>query len=399
MPTTTRSAIDLPFNEAVDFFRQKVNVPTERWTDLMNEAHSHGFAVAGAANEAMLGDFREAVDKAISQGTGLAEFRRDFDAIVKKYGWQHTGSAGWRARVIYETNMTTAFSAGRYAQLTAPGMREAFPYWQYNHTPCANPRLQHLAWDGLVLRADDGFWDTCYPPNGWGCRCFVTAVSAGGLRRMGKSAPDVAPGLQYKDWTNKHTGEVMKVPVGVDPGFAYNPGQAWAQGAKLPVHAPDVKPVGGKMPLLARPGVSAVEPHVLDKFIAAPEGAVQVATLGPELVQMLGVKTPRVLLSAETAKKQVDKHPELLAVHYREINALLRTPEVVLRDGEGRLRLMGRFNGKGVTAIIKRTATADEVFVLSFHFIRASAAAGFLARKHALRGDGEAYVAELKRAR
>ena len=83
MPTSTRGAIDLPFNEAIDFFRQKVNVPTERWTDMMNEAHSHGFAVAGATNEAMLSDFREAVDKAISQGTGLAEFRADFDTIVK----------------------------------------------------------------------------------------------------------------------------------------------------------------------------------------------------------------------------------------------------------------------------------------------------------------------------
>jgi hypothetical protein len=37
--------------------------------------------------------------------------------------------------------------------------------------------------------------------------------------------------LQIRDWVNKRTGEVMKVPVGVDPGFAYNPGQAWAEGA------------------------------------------------------------------------------------------------------------------------------------------------------------------------
>jgi uncharacterized protein with gpF-like domain len=227
---STAAAIGLPFDEAISFFRQKDNLSSTHWTDVMDEAHSHGFAVAGAASKALVEDFRQAVDKAISQGTGMAEFRKDFDQIVKTHGWSHTGNAGWRARVIYETNLTTAFSAGRYAQLTEPDILAAFPYWQYNHTACANPRLQHLAWDGLVLAADDAFWASCYPPNGWGCRCYVTPVSRGQLRRMGKSGPDTAPQLQTRDWLNKRTGEVTQIPVGIDPGFNYNPGQAWKQG-------------------------------------------------------------------------------------------------------------------------------------------------------------------------
>ncbi len=42
--------------------------------------------------------------------------------------------------------------------------------------------------------------------------------------RLNKTAPDV----QYKEWTNKRTGEVERVPVGIDPGFGYNPGMARA---------------------------------------------------------------------------------------------------------------------------------------------------------------------------
>jgi hypothetical protein len=278
-------------------------------------------------------------------------------------------------------------------------MLDAFPYWQYNHTPCANPRLMHLAWDGMVLRADDGFWDSCYPPNGWGCRCFVTAVSAGGLGRMGKSDADPSPVLQYKDWTNKSTGEVMRVPVGVDPGFAYNPGKAWAEGEKLPVRAPDVKPVGGHMPVLARPGLTAVEPHVLGKFIEMPQGAAQVATLGPELVHLLGAKAPRVLLSADTMAKQLLNHPELRAETYQEIHELLRAPAVIQRDGAKNLRILGTVHGRAATIVIKASGSGAEVFVLSFHFVRPKAVRGFLKRDIVLRGDAAAYLAGLKGTR
>ena len=39
----------------------------------------------------------------------------------------------------------------------------------------------------------------------------------------------VAPKVQMQDWTNPRTGEVMQVPVGVHPSFAYNPGMNRAQ--------------------------------------------------------------------------------------------------------------------------------------------------------------------------
>lgn len=32
----------------------------------------------------------------------------------------------------------------------------------------------------LTLRHDHPFWDTHFPPNGWGCKCRVVAVAAPG---------------------------------------------------------------------------------------------------------------------------------------------------------------------------------------------------------------------------
>ena len=230
------SAVSLPPKDAIAFLRQKVNVPTQRWTDVWNEAHSHAFSVAGAASTALVQDFRDAVAKALEQGTTLAEFRKDFDSIVAKHGWVHNGTPAWRANIIYETNLSTAYSAGRYAQLTEPDVLEAFPYWRYQHNAAIHPRVQHVAWSGLTLRADDGWWSTHFPPNGWRCHCSVSPVSDRGLSRMGKTGPDTAPpldlhGVRIRDGESWRT---VQVPRGIDPSFAYNPGQQWLEHAERP---------------------------------------------------------------------------------------------------------------------------------------------------------------------
>lgn len=34
-----------------------------------------------------------------------------------------------------------------------------------------------------------------------------------------------SPAVKKREWINKRTGEVMKVPEGIDPGFDFNPGK------------------------------------------------------------------------------------------------------------------------------------------------------------------------------
>jgi hypothetical protein len=220
----------LAFQEAIDFFRQKTRIPTKRWDDLRHGAYVRGFAVAGAQRDDLLADFQGAIDKAISEGTSLDEFRKDFDKIVAQHGWSYNGSRGWRSRTIYQTNLNVAYSAGRYAQMTDPDTLAAFPIWVYRHSGSVHPRHQHLAWDGLALLADDPFWKTHYGPNGWGCGCWVDALSRRQLRAMGKDGPDQAPTIDTYPYVDKQTGETIHVPVGIDPGWDYNPGEHWLRG-------------------------------------------------------------------------------------------------------------------------------------------------------------------------
>lgn len=277
-PRTTLDATSLAPAEAIAFLRQKVNVTSQRWTDIWQEAHSRSFMVAGAASQALVQDFRDAVHKAIEQGSTLVDFRRDFDRIVAEHGWVHNGSAAWRSQIILETNLSTAYSAGRYARMTEPDTLRVFPYWQYQHTSSARPRPQHLAWVGTTLPADDPWWSTHYPPNGWRCRCGVRPVSQAGLGRMGKSGPDPAPPVDLRPWRNPHTGEVLQVPHGIDPGFGYNPGRSWQDGTPPPGMGGPVAPPAPRPPRMppaeAVPAPApAAMPALVPPAVAAPDYA------------------------------------------------------------------------------------------------------------------------------
>lgn len=209
---------NLPFDEAEQFFREKINIPTKRWDDLKRGEHARGFMIAGAQRDDMLCDFRTAIGKAIEQGTTLEEFRKDFDGIVGRYGWSYNGGRGWRTRVIYDTNLRTSYMAGRYQQMTDPDVLAYRPYWRYRHGDSRRPRPQHLAWNGMVLSADDPWWSSHYPPNGWGCKCSVEPLSRRDLARAGKSDPDQAPPIVIDPKTG--------APVGIDKGWDYNVGEA-----------------------------------------------------------------------------------------------------------------------------------------------------------------------------
>lgn len=218
----------LPFAEAVQFLRNKLSVPTERWADVWKQAHDQAFMVAGAAKADLLADLRTAVDGAIAEGRTLAWFREQFDEIVATHGWEYNGGRNWRTKVIYETNMRAAWQAGRHAQLSDPDVRARRPYWQYRHGGSADPRPEHLAWHGMVLPADDPWWQEHYPPNGWGCSCSVVALSERDVERMGVTVRE-GPRSETYEWVDPGTGEVHQVPQGVDPGWDYAPGQGVAE--------------------------------------------------------------------------------------------------------------------------------------------------------------------------
>ncbi len=218
----------VPFQEQIEFFRRKINLPTAAWTDIYTKEHDWAFVVAGANRDEIVGAFRDSIEKAIAEGATLEEFRRDFDAIVEKFGWDYKGGRNWRSRVIYETNLRSSYAAGRYQQLQE--LKRVRPFWMYVHSDAVvHPRPEHLAWDGLVLPADDPWWDTHFGPNGWGCQCTVQGLNHRDLLRLGKTVGTAPPIEMRKVIIGKRSPNgprEVTVPAGIDPGFEYTPGKA-----------------------------------------------------------------------------------------------------------------------------------------------------------------------------
>ena len=235
------------FGEQIEFFRRKLRLPTNGWTDIYTQEHDWAFVVAGANRDEIVSDFYTAVERAISEGRTLAEFRKDFDAIVAKHRWEYNGGRNWRSRVIYETNLRTSYAAGRFEQLQA--LKSVRPFWQYVHSDAVvHPRPLHEAWGAkpVILNADDPWWHMHFPPNGWGCQCTVRALNQRDLDRLGLkvgTAPPTKMETLVIGQRSPQGPRTVRVPEGIDPGFEYTPGRARFHSA-IPPEIPD-PPVPG----------------------------------------------------------------------------------------------------------------------------------------------------------
>lgn len=284
------ASIAVPFQEAIDFFRQKVRLPTRSWNDLREGGHARSHVVAGAWADALLQDFHRALLKPLEQGTTLGEFRKDFDRIVATHGWSYKGGRGWRTAVIYNTNLRMAYSAGRWKQI----QEDSEVQWlRYVAILDGRTRPEHQAWHGTILPKDHPFWRTHYPPNGWNCRCIVQPVSRADLDRYGWTVSEAPPpGWDSPEarLVNGPDGpEDWPTPPGIDTGFGYNVGESWLGGAvprelqhPLPpfgtsAPVPDLPPLPTPAPVdparilpAGLPEAAYVE-RFLSEFGAAPE--------------------------------------------------------------------------------------------------------------------------------
>jgi len=178
--------------EAKKYLARKTIVETERWDELKHGEHSHAFTVAHSRDADVLDDIFTLLNIAMAEGKSFNSFKKDMGRLMDEKGWHGRSDKGkddkayinWRTKLIYHTNMKTAYQAGRYrSQLRGAALR---PIWEYvSKLVGENRREDHAALHGKAFRFDDPFWNANYPANGWGCQCSVITLSEAGAEREG----------------------------------------------------------------------------------------------------------------------------------------------------------------------------------------------------------------------
>lgn len=239
----------VPFTESIEALQRRGLdlFPSGHWATVWQNQHHAGFTVARSAGFDILKDIHTALLQAKAQGLTFNDFRRDLIPALQRKGWWGrrditdplTGEARSvqlgsvrRLRTIFDVNMRVSAAQGRWEQQQQ--LKDTNPYLRYIGILDSRIRPQHRRWHNTVLPIDHPWWKTHYPPNGWKCRCRTMAVTREDAEQNGwKIGAPPDEGTRF--WTNPATGEIIEVPVGIDPGWAYNPGDVSraAQAAKL----------------------------------------------------------------------------------------------------------------------------------------------------------------------
>lgn len=240
---TISALFNLTPKEAADYLQGRSKLtPTFSHQDLMHEEHTTQFTISRLARMDIMQSMYDGLVKSVDGDLSRRDWMRNSRDLLQKEGWwgkktitdPATGELvtttfnAARLDLIYDTNTRIAYSAGLWERMMRN--KDSHPYVRYISMHDRRVRPQHLAWDNITLPIEDSFWETHYPPNGYRCRCRAMSVSQAeydsGKAPTGAALKKDAPPITYKTWINKRTGVIERVPTGIDPGFAYNPGKA-----------------------------------------------------------------------------------------------------------------------------------------------------------------------------
>jgi len=247
---TIQARLDLEPADAVAYFAAKQLTPSWSYLDTWGSANVRQFVVAKATTLDVLAAINEETAKAINGQITFQDFVKTLRPRLMDLGWWGRqevldGETGEitsvqlgslrRLRTIFQTNVQTAYMAGRYKRYLEGAA--SHPYWRYTAIMDGRTRPEHAALHGRVWRYDDPVWQVIWPPNGWGCRCRVQALTEAQFKALGVPLENGSGAIVPTEVVINKAGDTVTVQ-GVrykdafgreqvfltDPGWDYNPG-------------------------------------------------------------------------------------------------------------------------------------------------------------------------------
>lgn len=283
--------------------------------------------------------------------------------------------------------------AGRYKQQLENVDIE--PYWQYVAILDSSTRADHRVLNGKVFKYDDSFWDSFYPPNGWGCRCRVRTVDQDYIKenRLDVESSDGKLSEDYR-LVSEETGEMKPVSlfkttdlsgkntsISPDLGWNYNVGKAWYQ-PNLDSYPYDTAKqytegivTGSPFEYLYNQSAKNVKTILKEnqkadalkifRNQAQSSSTFPVAVINQGYKNLIGSKSHVVKLSEDTLVKQLIEHPELTLKDYKKLPEIISNAQVITQEDAQKLIFLKDSKNKFYLAVIKNTKDKKELYLVS----------------------------------
>ena len=356
--------------KAVEYLDSKGLHVGWNWQDTLDEAHARSFTIAKMTQLDLLSDTRKAIMQAMTDGTGFKGFEQSITPVMQAKGWwgykalvNPSGDAQLvklgtprRLATIYHTNRRSAVMAAKYERMMEAV--DTHPYWQYIHHDSAHPRLNHVALHGVVYAADDPFWAHGFPPNGFGCKCTVKALTANRAEKAGIAQSDMRSFRQN---------------IGLDPssGEIY---QATRHGTKRELSNSQAVTLAAQ---------ARVSPAKMKNVVSAPDAGFNGSPAAGHLMDQLWLDKAKAALGDQAALEAIAKDMASES-RVRGFIAWMRTT-AGMGYSQNRTYGVGVLSGRAIrqfAKVLPESRMGSPVVAYQDHLI-----AGKKARRHAAAGD------------
>ncbi|SEH22547.1 phage putative head morphogenesis protein, SPP1 gp7 family [Rhizobium sp. NFR12] len=359
-------------------------VGTFSYLDMWREEHATSFTVAKSAGFDILKDISDGFERALKEGRTPRDFARDLRPLLQAKGWwgkklledPQTGDlvaaqlgSDRRLQTIFDANMRTSYAAGHWAGFEQN--KRGRPFLRYVALLDDRTRPAHRARHNLVLSVDHPYWDEWAPPCGWNCRCTIQSLSQRDVDQLQAEGEDLrfeAPEDTFRNFLNRRTGEITRVPDGIDPGWAYNPGRA-AYEARINQSLAE-KIADAPLIFITAAVDERLSSVAFERFLRNPKGSMPVMAIPEAISEALGRDVRVALLSSEIMQKQARRYPELTPADYRAIPSIGGEPTLVFQDKERTFVSTKLADGRWRYIALKLTATGKTAYLTSFRFAR-----------------------------
>ena len=197
--------------DALRYARDKKVVLPDEFYLLDLNARQYATTVSKLASLDQIRTVINLSNKAIEEGSTLQEFKKKIKESGIELSPHHLEN-------IFRTNIQNAYAHGIWTQQQENKANRS--YLQYSSLSDSRVRPSHFALNNIVRHIDDVFWYTYYPPNGFECRCGVSAITEAQAIRLGITPDDQLPTVQPdKGWSTspasygKHLNVVVQEKI------------------------------------------------------------------------------------------------------------------------------------------------------------------------------------------